>query len=147
MPSVEIAIVDKLEIPGDHVAGSFSCRRNFAAEHVSLPLEHRVVNSGVMFVVIGDVAAIVGAVGHVAIDKQIRLPFIPETKPRTRLRRVGFHVVAIEVLIRAGRAPAHLGWTILIDAIVRTRSFVTVGVVNRNEEQDDVVQYSCRRFS
>ena len=63
-------------------------------------------------------------------------------KPRTRFGRVGFHVVAIEILISAGRAPAHVGWTVLIDAIVRTGSFVTVGVVDRDEEQHDVVQYS-----
>jgi hypothetical protein len=31
---------------------------------------------------------------------------------------------------------------ILVDAIVRARSFVTVSVVDRDEEQDDVVQYS-----
>ncbi len=77
------------------------------------------------------------------VDEQIRLPFIPQRKPRTCLRRVGFHVVAIEILIRAGCAPAHFCRAILIDAIVRTRSFVTVGVVDRNEEQDDVVEQTA----
>ena len=80
------------------------------------------IDSGVMFVMIGDVAAVVGAVSYVTIDKQIRLPLIPETKPRARFRRVGLHVIAVEILISAGGAPAHVSWTILIDAIVRTRT-------------------------
>ena len=95
-----------------------------------------------MFVMVSDVAAIVGAVSHVTVDEQVRLPFIPETKPRTRLGSVGLHVVAVKVLISAGSAPAHLSWTILIDAIVGAGSFVTVGVVDRNKKQDDVVQYA-----
>ena len=99
-----------------------------------------------VFVVISDVAAIVSAVSYVAIDKQVGFPLVPETNPGTRFRRVGFHVVAIEILIRAGRAPTHLDWTILVDPIVWARSFVSVGVVNRNEEQDDVCQQSFESF-
>ncbi len=92
--------------------------------------------------VISDVAAIVSAVSYVAIDKQIGLPFVPEFNPRTRFGRVGLHVVAIQILICTGRAPTHFDWAILVDPIVRTGSFVAIGVVNRNEEQDDVCQQS-----
>jgi hypothetical protein len=95
-----------------------------------------------MFVVVRDVAAIVGAVGDVAIDKEVWLPFVPQTNPRTSFGRVRFHVIAVQILIRAGRAPTHFRWPILIDAIVRSCSFVTVGVVNRYEKQHDVRQYA-----
>ena len=86
-----------------------------------------------MFMVIRDVAAIVCAVCNVTVDEEIRLPFIPELQPGARLGRVGFHVVAIEVLVRACRAPAHVGWTVLVDAVVRTGALVTVGVVDWDE--------------
>ncbi len=39
-----------------------------------------------------------------------------------------------------GCAPAHVLWTILVDAIVRAGAFVSVGVVDRNEEQHDVFE-------
>src|SRR4029079_17148824 len=90
----------------------------------------------------GDVAAIVSTVSNVAIDEQIRLPLAPQVQPRTRFGRVGFHVVAIEVLIGAGGTPAHVDRTVLVDPIVRTGSFMTVGVVDGNKQQHDVVQYS-----
>src|SRR6185369_399398 len=95
---------------------------------------------------VGDIAPIIGAVGDVTIDKEIRLPFVPQTNPRACFGSVGFHVVAIEILISAGRAPTHLRWSILIDAVVWSCSFVTVGVVNRDEEQHDVRQYACDAF-
>src|SRR6185503_157794 len=100
----------------------------------------------VMFVMVGNVAAIVGAVSDVTIDEEIRLPLVPQSQPGACFGRVGLHVVAIEVLISAGGAPAHLGWTILIDAIVWRCAFVTVGVVNGNEKQDDVFEYAGGGF-
>ena len=90
---------------------------------------------------VSDIATVVCAVTHVTVDKQIWLPLIPETKPRARFWSVGLHVVAIEILISARRAPTHFSWTILIDAVIGARSFVTVSVVDRNEEQYDIVQY------
>ena len=95
-----------------------------------------------MFVVIRDVAAVVGAVGDVTVDEEIGLPKVPELKPGTRFGSVGFHVVTIKVLVRAGRAPTHVRGAVLIDAIVGTRSLVTIGVVDRDKEQYDVVQNS-----
>ena len=81
-----------------------------------------------------------GAIGDVTIDKEIRFPLIPETNPGTCFRRVGFHVVAVEVLVGARGAPAHRLGTILVYAIVRRGAFMTVGVVDRDEKQDNIVQ-------
>ena len=99
-----------------------------------------------MLVLVGYVIAKVRAVGNVAINKQIRIPLGPELQPGARLRRIGFHIIAIKIEIRRSRSPTHLARAVLIDAVVGTETFVTVRVVNWNEKNYDVVEQFFLRF-
>src|SRR6185369_9521539 len=62
--------------------------------------------------------------------------------PRSSLRSIGFDVIPVEILIRAGSSPSHGNWTILIYSIVGARSFVTVSVVDGNEEQHYILKHA-----
>src|SRR6185295_6169045 len=92
---------------------------------------------------IRNVATVIGPIGHVAIDEEIRLPIVPESQPRTRLRRIRFHVIAVQVLIGCRCAPTHDGRPVLVNSIVWTRTLMSVGVVDRNKEQNQVLKETC----
>src|SRR5262245_47329049 len=96
----EVSIVTELEVPGNNISNSFHLGRPTPVENTLLPREHAAWYAGVMFVMIGNVVAIVGAVGDVTIDKEVRVPLVPEAQPGACLGRVCFHVVAIQVQIR-----------------------------------------------
>src|SRR4030095_6400481 len=99
-----------------------------------------------MFMLIGDVVLVVGAIRDVAINEQIRFPKIPQGQPGARLGRRGFHVIAIEILVSAGRAPAHFVGAVLVDTVVRADSFMTVGVVDGDKEYYQVFEQTGMRF-
>src|SRR2546425_4933695 len=144
-PFRQIAIVFKFEIPRYNITGSLHFWRHLLVKNVPLPGEHARWYGLMMLMVIRDVVAIVSAVRYMTINKKIRLPLVPEPEPRTRLWRACFHVIAIEIQICTGGAPAHLGRTILIDAIIWTKPLVAVCVVNRHEEHHHIFEQISAR--
>ena len=53
---------------------------------------------------------------------------------------------AIEILIRCSSAPTHVGRSILIDAVIGIREFMSIGVVNGYEQHNYLVEQTRTRF-
>ena len=68
-------------------------------------------------VFVGQTVLKLGAVGDVTVDKEIGLPFAPETQPCARLGCVGFHIIAVQIQIGRSRPKSHLVGPILVNTI------------------------------
>ena len=136
LPEAKGALFPSQDVNWDGDAISKRLARDWKAKKNKEPNAYvaNYYNAVMVFVMVGDHRAIVGAVGYVTVDEEIGLPLIPETQPRTRFGRVGFHVIAIKVLVSSRGPPAHVGWSILVDAVVGTGSLVPVCVVDGYEK-------------
>src|SRR5947209_4423812 len=99
-----------------------------------------------MLVDVCDVVLKIRAVRDVTVNQKVWIPLSPELQPRTCLRRVGFHVISIEIEFRCCGAPAQLGGSVLLKTIEWAEAFVPVNVVDWDEESYGVLQKPCARF-
>ncbi len=88
----------------------------------------------------GDVILKVGAIGYVIVDEEVRQPAMKHGQEGARLRRVGLHVIAVQVEIGGVAAPAHLFRAVLIDAVVGRAPLVAIGVVDGNEDENRAIE-------
>jgi len=89
---------------------------------------------------------VVGAIGRVHVDEQVRQPGVEQLEPVAYFRCIGLHVVAVEIQILRGGAKAHDLRPVLIDAVVGRGVLVAVDVEDRQIKQDRVVE-QAREFS
>src|SRR5215213_6673436 len=99
-----------------------------------------------MLKLVSDIVAIIRAVRDVAINKEVRVPVGPEPQPCARLRRIGLHIITVQIETHGGRPPAHFRRAVLIDAIVGARTLVPVRVVDRDEQYDDMIEQTRARL-
>ena len=85
-----------------------------------------------------------GAVGDMQVDFDQRVPFVDQAQHRLHFRRVGFHVVAVEVVALGGGAPAHFLRSALVGAIPGAEALVAVHAEHRHEHPDLLVQHAFR---
>ncbi len=71
-------------------------------------------------------------------NKEIWLPLVPQPQEVLHFNCIGFQEVAIEVKVAGICSPAHFLLAILIDAIIRAKTLVTVNVENWNEKEGNV---------
>ena len=109
-------------------------------QHIVLPLAQARVLGRVVVHRPGQVVLVVGAVGGVAVDQEIRIPLVDQGQQCTHLRRVGLDVVAIQVQALAGGAPTHLDRPVLVDAIEHRATLVAIEIEDRHEHQRDVIE-------
>ena len=146
-PFRQITVIAEGHVLRQQVAGAF-CRRKYSLiESIAHPGQHRRSHMLVMLVDVRDVVLEIRAVRDVTINQQIGTPLCPQLQPCASFGRIGFHVIPVEIEIGRGGAPAHLSGAVLVDAIERAESLVSVRVVNWNEEDDDPVEQSRSSFS
>ena len=90
------------------------------------------------FQAVGDRVLVVGAVGRMHIDEEVRRPGIEHPQPRLHLGRVGLEEIPVEVQVLRRDAPPHLARSVLVDAAVGREALVSVHVEDRHEQQRDV---------
>ena len=105
-----------------------------------LPCAQRRVELVRVFGVPGEVVLVVGAVGGVHVDQEVRQPVLPQLQPCAHLRRIGFHVVAVEVEVLRLAAEAHAVRAVLVDAVVRRGILVAVHAEHRDVDQHHMVE-------
>ena len=66
----------------------------------------------------GHVILVVHAVGHVVVHKKVGQPAVKHLQESAGLRRVGLHVVAIQIQIGPVAAPARQLGPVLVDPVV-----------------------------
>ena len=93
-----------------------------------------------MGVFVRDVVLKIGAVRDVAIDKQVRPPFVPKLEPGTRFGGVGLHVIAVEIEVGRVRSKTHFVGPVLVDAHEGIEIFMPIDVVDGHENDDDVLE-------
>ena len=84
------------------------------------------------------------SVGDVAIDEEIGEPRVKQFQPRLRFGCIRFQVITVEVEILGSDPPSHFLRSLLVDPIVRAEALVAVDIVDRDDEEDNVVEE--RRF-
>ncbi|MCW0449316.1 hypothetical protein NB706_002150 [Xanthomonas sacchari] len=84
------------------------------------------------------------AVGDVQIHIHERVPLLDQAQHRLHLRRVGLDVVAVEVEVLRGGAPAHLFRTTLVWPVPGAEALVPVDVEHRHEQPYLLVQRAAR---
>src|SRR3546814_3017427 len=91
-----------------------------------------------------DLLAELGAVGHVQVDVEDRVPGVDQRQHRLHFRRVGLQVVAVEVVVLRGGAPAHFLGAALVGAVPAPEALVAVDVEHRHEQQHLAVERAGR---
>ncbi len=84
------------------------------------------------------------AVGDVQVHVQQRIPLFDQAQHRLHLRRVGLDVVAVEVEVLRGGAPAHLLRAALIGPVPGAEALVAIDVEHRHEQPHLLVQRAAR---
>ncbi len=69
-----------------------------------------------------------------------------ETKPGLNFRRFGFQIIPVEIQILCIRPPSHFFGPILINAIVGSKSFMTVNIKNGNKQYGYMIQNLRLKF-
>ena len=87
------------------------------------------------------------AVGDVQVGVDDRIPLVQQAQHRLHLGGVGLHVVAIEVQVLAGDAPADLLGADLVGTIGPAHPLVPVDVEHRHEHQRDASEDAGRDAS
>ncbi len=85
-----------------------------------------------------------GAVGDVQVDIDQRIPGADHGQHGLHFRRVGLGVVAVQVEILGGRAPAHFDRAALVRAVPFLEALVAVDIEYGNENQDLLFQRAGR---
>ena len=88
----------------------------------------------------GDVVLELGAVGGVQVDGSQRVPFPDQAQHRLHFRRVGLHVIAVEVEVLRGGAPAGLFRAALVGPVPAPEALEAVDVEHRHEQPHQPVQ-------
>ena len=92
----------------------------------------------------GDVVLELGAVGGVQVDGSQRVPFPDQAQHRLHFRRVGLHVIAVEVVVLRGGAPAGLFRAALVGPVPAPEALEAVDVEHRHEQPYQLVQRAGR---
>ncbi len=82
----------------------------------------------------------VGAVRHVIVHEEVRLPRVGEREEGARLLRIGLHEVPVQVQAARVRPEAHFLRTVLVRAVVRRDPRVPVHVVDDDRHERDAVE-------
>ena len=82
----------------------------------------------------------VGAICNMAINEEIRQPFIIQLKPSLHFRSVGFHKVAIQIQVLCRSASAHFCGSVLVDPVIWTETFVPVSIKYRDKKYGNMVE-------
>ena len=91
----------------------------------------------------GDVVLEVGAVGHVVVDEEVGQPAMKHGHEGAGLRRIGLHVVAVQIEVGPVAAPAHLFGAVLVDAVVGRAPLMPIGVVHGDEDEDGAIEQAA----
>jgi len=89
---------------------------------------------------IRDVVLIIGPIGHVYIDVEVRLPFVDRADGSANFRRVELCKVAIEVQVPGVRPPTGVLRAALVDATVARGTLMAVDVEDRYEQKVRAVE-------
>ena len=87
------------------------------------------------------------AVGDVQVDVQDRVPLVQQSQHRLHFRRVGLDVVAVQVEVLRGRAPAHFFRSDLVRPVPAAEALVAVYVQHRHEDERGGGERARRRSS
>ncbi len=93
---------------------------------------------------VGDVVLKLSSVGDVQIHVEHRIPLAEQSQHGLHLGGIRFGVVAVEVVVLGGGAPAHLFGTGLIRAVPPAEALVAVHVEYRDEHQDEGLERARR---
>ncbi len=74
------------------------------------------------------------------VDEEIGQPAVKHFEKRAGLRCVGFHVIAVEIVVSAVAAPSYDFGAVLVDAVPRGAALVAVEVVNGDEDENYVIE-------
>ena len=85
------------------------------------------------------------AIGCVQVDIGQRIPGVHEAQHRLHFRRVGLQVVAVQVQVLGGGAPAHFHRAALVRAVPFAKALVPVDVKHRHEQQHLLVERALAR--
>ena len=88
----------------------------------------------------GNIVLELRSVGDVQIHGQQRIPLIHEGEHRLHFRRVGLHVIAVQVVVLRGGAPAHFHGAALVGTVPCAEAFMAIHVEHRHEHPDQFVQ-------
>lgn len=83
-----------------------------------------------------------GTIGDVQVHVHQRVPLLHQLQHRLHFRRVGLDVVAIEIEVLCGGAPAHLLGAALIGAVARTAALMPIDVEHRHEHPHQLVEHA-----
>ena len=92
-----------------------------------------------------DVVFELRAVGGVQVHGHQRVPALHQLQHRLHLGRVGLQVVAVEVVVLRGGAPAHFLRAALVGTVPGAEPLVAVHVEDRYEHPDQLVQCTVGR--
>ncbi len=94
-----------------------------------------------------DVMLELGAVGGVQIDVEQRVPLLHQAQHGLHLRRVGLDVVAVEIEVLRGHAPAHFARATLVGAVPGAEALMAIDVEDRHEQPHHLVQRAARALA
>ena len=82
----------------------------------------------------------IGTVGYMHINKEFRHPSVVKLQPSTHFRSIGFQEVAVQVDELGSVTSTQFFRSVLVDAVGRTKVFVTVHIEYRNENKAHIIQ-------
>ena len=94
-----------------------------------------------------DVVLELGAVGHVQVQHHQRIPSVDQAQHGPHFRRIGLHVVAVEVVALGGDSEAHLFRSALVGTVPGAEIFMAIDIEHRHEQQHGLVQHTLARFA
>ncbi len=113
---------------------------NFFQINIACPIRQVFVHATINFQPIRQNILIIGAIRYMTIHRKIGKPFIKQLQPCLHFGSIGFHKITVKIQVLSRNPPAHFLGTILINTIIRAKTFVPVHIKNGDKKDGNMIE-------